>query len=103
MAHGVRGVEVTAVSLTAGLLIDDKIITESSGGSHQHIYPATGEPNVTVPLAGATEVDRAVSSAWRAHRTWMALTVDRRRDLLIDLADVVHDHLDELAELNVHD
>ena len=33
----------------------------------------------------------------------MSLTVDRRRDLLIDLADVVHDHLDELAVLNVHD
>ena len=33
----------------------------------------------------------------------MALTVDRRRDLLIDLADVVHEHLDELAVLNVHD
>ena len=27
----------------------------------------------------------------------------RRRDLLIDLADVVHEHLDELAALNVHD
>ena len=33
----------------------------------------------------------------------MSLTVDRRRDMLIDLADVVHDHLDELAVLNVHD
>ena len=33
----------------------------------------------------------------------MSLTVDRRRDLLIDLADAVHEHLDELAALNVHD
>ena len=33
----------------------------------------------------------------------MSLTVDRRRDLLIDLADAVHEHLDELARLNVHD
>jgi acyl-CoA reductase-like NAD-dependent aldehyde dehydrogenase len=33
----------------------------------------------------------------------MSLTVDRRRDLLIDLADVVHEDFDELARLNVHD
>ncbi|EUA33722.1 aldehyde dehydrogenase family protein [Mycobacterium xenopi 3993] len=33
----------------------------------------------------------------------MSYSVDRRRDLLIDLADVVHEHLDELSRLNVHD
>ena len=64
----------TAVSLTAGLLIDEKLITQSSGGIHQHIYPATGEPNVAVPLAGGAEIGRAVSSAWHAHRVWMSLT-----------------------------
>jgi acyl-CoA reductase-like NAD-dependent aldehyde dehydrogenase len=71
--------------------------------THQHIYPATGQPNGSVQLAGAAEVDEAVTSAWDAHREWMSLTVERRRDLLIDLADVVHDHLDELARLNVQD
>ena len=73
------------------------------GGDHQHIYPATGQPNAVVPLAGALEIERAVASGWQAHRAWMPLPVDRRRDLLIDLADVVHEHLDELALLNVRD
>jgi len=54
-------------------------------------------------LAGAAEIDRAVASSWDAHREWMSLTVDRRRDLLIDLADAVHENLDDLARLNVHD
>jgi acyl-CoA reductase-like NAD-dependent aldehyde dehydrogenase len=93
----------TATSLSAGLLIGGELMTTASGGSHQHLYPATGQPNVTVPLAGADDIDRAVASSWDAQREWMTLTVDRRRDLLIDLADVVHDHLDELALLNVHD
>jgi len=93
----------TGVSLSAGLLIGGDLITTSSGGHHQHINPVTGQPNVSVPLAGAAEIDRAVASSWEAQREWMSLTVDRRRDLLIDLADVVHDHLDELALLNVHD
>ncbi|BDY27373.1 NAD/NADP-dependent betaine aldehyde dehydrogenase [Mycolicibacterium mageritense] len=68
-----------------------------------HIYPATGRPNGTVTLAGAREIDHAVRAAAEAQREWVALTVDRRRDLLIDLADVVHDRLDELAGLNVAD
>jgi acyl-CoA reductase-like NAD-dependent aldehyde dehydrogenase len=70
---------------------------------YTHIYPATGQPNAHIPLAGADDIDRAVASGWDAHREWMSLTVDRRRDLLIDLADAVHEHLDELARLNVDD
>jgi aldehyde dehydrogenase (NAD+) len=92
-----------ADTLPTGLLIGGDRITNTSGGYHAHIYPATGRPNATVPLAGAAEIDQAVASAWDAHREWMSLTVDRRRDLLIDLADAVHENLDDLARLNVHD
>jgi aldehyde dehydrogenase (NAD+) len=94
---------MTTASLSGGLLIGGDRIADSSGGTHAHIYPATGQPNATIPLAGAGEIDRAVASAAEAHREWMSLTVDRRRDLLIDLADAVHENLDELARLNVHD
>jgi acyl-CoA reductase-like NAD-dependent aldehyde dehydrogenase len=85
------------------VLIAGDRVTETSGGTYSHIYPATGQPNAHIPLAGADEIDRAVASSWDAHREWMSLTVERRRDLLIDLADAVHEHLDELARLNVHD
>lgn len=92
-----------ASTLSGGLLIGGDRITDSSGGAYAHIYPATGQANADVRLAGADEIDRAVASAWDAHREWMSLTVDRRRDLLIDLADAVHENLDELSRLNVHD
>lgn len=69
----------------------------------EHIYPATGRPNGTVALAGPAEIDNAVRAAAKAQREWTSLTADRRRDLLIDLADVVHERLDELAKLNVAD
>lgn len=85
-----------------GLLIGGDRIT-STGSTHEHIFPATGRSNATVALAGAAEVDRAVAAAREAQREWAAQTVDVRRDRLIGLADVVHDHLDELAVLNVHD
>ncbi|MBO0680458.1 aldehyde dehydrogenase [Mycolicibacterium sp. S2-37] len=87
----------------AGLLIGGDRVTCTSVPPHEHIYPATGRPNTTVALAGAPEVDRAVASTAQAQREWQALTADRRRDLLIDLADAVHEQLGELASLNVHD
>jgi acyl-CoA reductase-like NAD-dependent aldehyde dehydrogenase len=89
--------------VAGGLLIAGDRVTETSGGTYAHIYPATGQPNAHIPLAGADDIDRAVASAWDAHREWMSLTVDRRRDLLIDLADAVRNNLDDLARLNVHD
>lgn len=94
---------MSSVISPTSLLIAGEAIAQTSAGTHDHIYPATGHPNVVVALAGPQEIDRAVASGWEAHRAWMSLTVDRRRDLLIDLADLVHEHLDELAELNVHD
>ncbi|MEO3756867.1 aldehyde dehydrogenase family protein [Mycobacterium sp. B14F4] len=97
----------TVSALTAsdphGLLIGGDRVTATSVPSRAHIFPATGHVNATVALAGAPEIDSAVASAGEAQRQWMALTVDRRRDLLIGLADTVHEHLDELAALNVHD
>lgn len=85
-----------------GLLIGGDRIT-STDAAHEHIFPATGLPNATVALAGAPEMDRAVTAAREAQREWAAVTVDVRRDRMIDLADVVHDHLAELAALNVQD
>ena len=85
-----------------GLLIGGDRIT-STESTHEHIFPATGRPNATVALAGAAEIDRAVGTAREAQREWASQTVDVRRDRIIDLADVVHDHLDELAALNVQD
>ncbi|WP_163801473.1 aldehyde dehydrogenase family protein [Mycolicibacterium sediminis] len=86
-----------------GLLVGGDRITSTSGGHHRHIFPATGLPNATIALAGGADVDLAVESARQAQREWRSLTADRRRDLLIDLADSVHEHLGQLAELNVHD
>ncbi|MGV0624175.1 aldehyde dehydrogenase family protein, partial [Mycobacterium kansasii] len=88
-------------TLSGALLIGGERITAASGGTYRHVYPGTGLPNASIPLAGRSEVDRAVDSAWDAHREWMSYPVDRRRDLLFALADVVRDHFAELSELNV--
>ncbi|WP_292988429.1 aldehyde dehydrogenase family protein [Mycobacterium sp.] len=88
---------------SGALLIGGEHISVSSGGTHQHIYPGNGRCNASIPMAGDREIDAAVDSAWDAHRQWTYYHVDRRRDLLMNLADAVRDHFAELTELNVHD
>ncbi|PRC44282.1 aldehyde dehydrogenase, partial [Mycobacterium sp. ITM-2017-0098] len=88
---------------TVGLLVGGDRITASSAGIHHHVYPVTGRPNAVVALAGPSEVAAAVRAGGEAQREWVSLTVDVRRDRLIGLADVIHQHLDELARLNVSD
>lgn len=89
--------------LPSGLLIGSDWVSGSSGGSYEHVYPASGRRNATIEIAGEVEIDRAVKSAWEAHREWSAYTPERRRDLLFDLADAVKADVDRLARLNVHD
>ncbi|MDG4664396.1 aldehyde dehydrogenase family protein [Mycobacterium sp. 236(2023)] len=91
------------IATPVGLLIGSDRLTHTSLDPHPHIYPATGAPNATVALAGVAEMNMAVAAAKEAQREWIALNVDQRRDMLIDLADVVREHLNELAELNTLD
>ena len=89
--------------LSGALLIGGERITAASGGTYRHIYPGTGLPNATIPMAGPSEIDAAVASGREAHREWISYPVDRRRDVLFALADLVRDHFAELSELNVRD
>ncbi|GAA1845585.1 aldehyde dehydrogenase family protein [Actinomadura bangladeshensis] len=86
-----------------GLLIGTDRLAESSGGSAVHRFPATGEPDQPIPMAGAREIDFAVTAATAAAAEWRALTPDRRRDALLRLADVVDQHGDELVALSIRD
>lgn len=93
----------TTETLNGALLIGGDRVTAAAGGSREHLFPATGQPNGTVALAGAVDIDRAVAAGREAQREWISYSADRRRDLLIDLADAVHEHTAELSRLNVHD
>lgn len=86
-----------------GLLIGTERMVESSGGSAVHRFPATGVADDPIPLAGAREIDLAVTAAAAATAEWRAMTPDRRRDALLRLADVVDEHADELIALSIRD
>lgn len=77
--------------------------TTGTGGEHTHRYPATGEVQGPVPLAGVDDIDDAVQAAHAAFSTWRAWTPWQRRDVLVKLAELLDDAKDELARLSVLD
>lgn len=86
-----------------GLLIGEQRLTRSNAGVHDHVFPATGEVNARVVLAGPEDVDRAVEAAKKAQREWMSRPADARRDALLALSDLVADNAESLTELSIED
>ncbi|MBB3862336.1 acyl-CoA reductase-like NAD-dependent aldehyde dehydrogenase [Novosphingobium hassiacum] len=82
-----------------GLLIGDRRVTDSSGGTHQHIYPATGRGTIDVAMAGPAEMEDAVASARAALPGWRTTPVNRRRDLLLRFADLLEREAKDLVRL----
>jgi len=88
---------------TVHLHIGDERRTTGGGGTHAHVFPATGEPQGDVPLANADDVDDAVRAAQEAFQTWRSWTPWQRRDALVRLADLLERDRDDLARLSVLD
>lgn len=67
--------------------------------------PYTGKPWAQVAQGGTADVDLAVTAAHRAlmDDAWGGLTATARGALLVRLADVIAEHADELAALEVND
>jgi acyl-CoA reductase-like NAD-dependent aldehyde dehydrogenase len=71
------------------------------------INPATGEVLTQVADAGAAEVDQAVAAARKAFDdpkgAWRKMSASERGRLIWKLADLMEQHIDELAELETLD
>ena len=85
------------------LHIGDEQRTTGGGGVHEHVFPATGEVQGSVPLAGPADVDAAVIAAHEAFDAWRGWTPWQRRDALVRLAELLDEHRDEMARLAVLD
>jgi phenylacetaldehyde dehydrogenase len=75
----------------------------STDGRLATVDPATGETLAEVPLATTAEVDLAVAAAADAFRGWRATPATERARMLWTLADLIEEHLEELAAIEVLD
>jgi acyl-CoA reductase-like NAD-dependent aldehyde dehydrogenase len=69
--------------------------------THDVINPATEESVRTIDLVGVEETDEAVARAVEVGPTWRAMAPADRGRLLRRFSEVVDDHLEELARLEV--
>ena len=61
--------------------------------------PATGEVVGECPVATRADLDRAVEAARECYKSWSRSSDKERKDAVNRIADKVHEHLEELAEL----
>lgn len=88
---------------TPELQIGDRCITDASGGTHEHIYAATGAKTVDVPLAGEREIDLAVAAARAALPGWRNTPADQRRNALAAMSRLVAENSEQLSMINTID
>jgi len=95
-----RHAELAAEVLPTGaLFIGGDRVTHTSSGFLERIDPTTGRPLGSFPVAGPNEIDRAVDAAWAAFPAWKEFPADRRRQLLMRLANVLRENELEFAQI----
>ncbi|MEO7069515.1 MAG: aldehyde dehydrogenase family protein, partial [Nostocoides sp.] len=69
--------------------------------THEVVNPATEETVRTIDLVGVEETDAAIARAVDVGPAWRGVSPADRGRLLRRFAEVVDDHLEELAQLEV--
>jgi acyl-CoA reductase-like NAD-dependent aldehyde dehydrogenase len=80
-----------------GLIIGGEKVQTSESFEIQD--PATGEVVGECPIATRDELDRAVNAAREAYKSWSQSSDGERKAAVNRIADKVHEHMEELAEL----
>jgi alpha-ketoglutaric semialdehyde dehydrogenase len=83
--------------------IGSQDVRPSDGRTFAKIDPATGRVICQVARSGAADVARAVEAAKRAQPAWAATTVVRRGDILRQIALLMREHRDAIADLVVRE
>lgn len=83
------------------LVIGESFEPHGSGEAIAHVYPGTGTVTRELRMAGPADVDRAVEAAQAAFPAWRALTGDRRRNLMFQLAALLEAEAQALAPVQV--
>ena len=86
-----------------GNYIDGEWSPSASGHGIDVMDPSTSQSLGTVPASSAEDVDSAVSAAAAAQPRWASLTPAERTKLLLEVARVVEEHIDELTALECID
>jgi len=74
-------------------------VDAADGGTMEVLNPSTGETIAEVPRGTQADVDRAVEAAKTALPEWLETTPGERAEALLEIADALDEHGDELAQI----
>ena len=80
-------------------IVGGELVEGLDGATREVLNPATGEVLAHVPEGTAGDVERAVAAARNARIGFRDATPARRQELLLAMADVLEEHLDELSAI----
>ncbi|MBK5258264.1 MAG: aldehyde dehydrogenase [Thermoanaerobaculia bacterium] len=83
--------------------IGGEFVAPASSAYIDDYEPATGKVIAEIPDSDARDVDAAVSAARKAFISWSRTSAADRSELLLRLADLVEQNLEELARLESRD
>ena len=81
------------------MMIGGQLVDAADGKTMDVTNPANGQYVATVPCAGEKDVELAVAAAKAAFPAWRKTYIGKRAELIFALADKLHEHAEELAEL----
>ncbi len=84
---------------TFKMWIGGKFVAADSGKMFTTRNPATGEEIARVPLAGKSDVDKAVAAARKAFPAWSRKAQEERSEIVMRIAASVREHTPELVKL----
>ena len=87
------------------LLIDGEWVDAADGRTRTHRHPGTGEEVGSFAIAGAADVDRAVTAARRAfdEGPWPTMPTTQRTRILLRAVELLREHADELIRYQALD
>ena len=86
-----------------GNFIGGELVAPASGSYLDDIAPATGEVIARIPASERDDVDAAVRAAQGAFPAWSKTPAAERSRLLLKVADLIEERLDELAAIESTD
>src|SRR5690625_1003097 len=87
------------------MYIDGEWVEPLSGEYFESVDPFTAQPWALIPRANSQDAERAVEAAHRAFTSgpWATMHPSERGKLLYRLGQLIEEHADELAEVEVRD
>ena len=81
------------------LIIDNKMVGAANGATFDRADPITGSVVTQAAAATVEDARAAVESAARAFPAWSRLGPNRRRDILLEAAHLLHDRTKDFTDL----